>query len=213
MKISPIQYISSGATAEQHFENIRQALEQGVDWIQLRLKNAKTAERVALAHRILDLKKQYAFTLIINDDVEAAVETDADGVHLGLDDMGIAEARRMLHAEKIIGGTANTLADVQLRISEGCHYIGLGPLRHTNTKQKLSPILGFEGYATILDALDPAIAPPIFAIGGVEERDIAPLKKIGLYGIALSKHIQDNFANPHYIVYLNNLIHEHETKH
>ncbi|KGE13127.1 thiamine phosphate synthase [Sphingobacterium deserti] len=213
MNISPIQYISSGVNAEQHFQHIQQALRQGVDWIQLRLKDSNTAEKVSLARRILELKKQYTFTFIINDDVAAVAETDADGVHLGLNDMPVVEARKILHTEKIIGGTANTLPDVLQRIDEGCNYIGLGPLRQTTTKEKLSPILGFAGYASIIDAIDLALAPPIVAIGGIADLDIPPLKEIGLYGIALSKHMQDNFYNPQYMVYLNKLIHEHETKH
>jgi len=213
MKISPIQYISSGANSEEHFQHIQKALRQGVDWVQLRLKDSNTTEKVSLARRILALKEQYTFTFIINDDVEAVAQTDADGVHLGLNDMPIADAKKILHAEKIIGGTANTLSDVLQRINEGCNYIGLGPLRHTNTKQELSPILGFAGYASIMKTIDPALAPPIVAIGAVEDCDIPRLKEIGLYGIALSKHIQDNFSNPQHIAHLNNLIHEHEIKH
>ncbi|MFX4990459.1 thiamine phosphate synthase, partial [Acinetobacter baumannii] len=78
-----------------------------------------------------------------------AKAVDADGVHLGLQDTGIDEARKIIGKEKIIGGTANTLDDVLQRYNEGCSYVGVGPYRFTTTKEKLSPILGLQGYADI----------------------------------------------------------------
>ncbi|HLS94257.1 MAG TPA: thiamine phosphate synthase [Sphingobacterium sp.] len=208
MIYSKIQYISSGSTAEEHYQHIRQALACGIDWIQLRLKDASPAETRTLARRILQLKENHSFTFIINDSAEVAEEVGADGVHLGLTDMPIAEAKRMLGENKIVGGTANTITDVRQRITEGCDYIGLGPLRYTATKRQLSPILGLEGYAAIMDELKPLLPPPLFAIGGVEASDIEPLRKLGIYGVALSKHLQQHFADENHLEHLKTLLYD-----
>ena len=97
----------------------------------------------------------------------------------------------VLGENKIIGGTANTITDVLQRIDEPCDYIGLGPLRFTPTKEKLSPVLGFEGYQTIIDELNERTIeiPKIFAIGGVIFNDIELLQQIGIYGVAVSGQI------------------------
>ncbi|MNY15105.1 Thiamine-phosphate synthase [compost metagenome] len=134
---------------------------------------------------MLALKQEYACTFILNDHTQLALDLDLDGVHLGLEDMPVAEARLMFGPGKIIGGTANTLADVQQRIAEGCDYIGLGPYRFTTTKEKLSPVLGLEGYRTILNSIQYKPVP-VFAIGGIDKEDIPALMTTGISGIAAS---------------------------
>lgn len=184
---SRIQYISQGLTAEQQFRNVQRVLERGIDWIQLRWKQADPVALRHLAQKVMTLKEQYTFTLIINDHPGIAAAVGADGVHLGLSDTSIAEARTLLGSDKIIGGTANTLADVQQRIKESCDYIGLGPFRFTETKAVLSPVLGAAGYLEIMQALKPLPAhPPVYAIGGITLPDLALLKSTGIQGIALS---------------------------
>ncbi len=112
---------------------------------------------------------------------------DADGVHLGLDDMPVAEARSILGAGKIIGGTANTYEDVLQRVGEQCDYAGLGPFRFTTTKAQLSPVLGLTGFQDIMASLSAAgIAIPVYAIGGILSEDLEALMGTGIYGIALS---------------------------
>ncbi|MGL6039284.1 MAG: thiamine phosphate synthase [Soonwooa sp.] len=193
-KFEKIQYISQGNTAEVQFKNIENALENGAKWIQLRWKESSKNDIKLLALKVKMLCENYNATFIINDDVDLAAEVDVDGVHLGLDDMDILKARQILGSEKIIGGTANTLEDVQQRISENCDYIGLGPLRFTSTKKKLSPILGFEAYQKIINQLQKNNMnfPPIYAIGGVKKNDIHALQNIGIYGVALSQLITDS---------------------
>lgn len=193
-KFEKIQYISQGNTAEVQFKNIENALENGAKWIQLRWKESSKNDIKLLALKVKILCENYNATFIINDDVDLAAEVDVDGVHLGLDDMDILKARQILGSEKIIGGTANTLEDVQQRISENCDYIGLGPLRFTSTKKKLSPILGFEAYQKIINQLQKNNMnfPPIYAIGGVTKNDIHALQNIGIYGVALSQLITDS---------------------
>lgn len=191
-----IQYISQGETPEKQFSNIAKALEAGCKWIQLRYKNESILEILALAKMVQKICKAYDAKLIINDHVQVAWQIDADGVHLGLDDISVKEARTLLKENKIIGGTANTLEDVLQRVNENCDYIGLGPYQFTSTKEKLSPILGIEGYKEILTELkNRNIDIPIYAIGGIEENDIEKIENIGVYGIAVSGLIT-NHENP-----------------
>ena len=187
---NPIQYISQGDTPQEQLYHIESVLDAGQRWIQFRFKDTLTSIRWKTAEQVKLLCDSYHATLLINDDPDLALAIDADGVHLGLQDRSIAEARALL-PHKIIGGTANTLADVKQRLGESCDYIGLGPLRYTPTKKKLSPLLGFEGYQQLLTALTPEEKQiPIVAIGGITLTDVPVLQKIGLSGIAVSSLLQ-----------------------
>lgn len=183
-----LQYISQGVTkAEQEF-NIKKALDNGVQWVQVRWKNASQEELTILCEQSMKLCSEYNAVCIINDHVQVAKDIDADGVHLGLKDIAVEKARQILGENKIIGGTANTFSDVLQRMAESCDYIGLGPLRFTSTKEQLSPILGFEGYEKIIrDLREKSIEiPKIFAIGGVLLEDTERLQQSGIYGVAVS---------------------------
>jgi thiamine-phosphate pyrophosphorylase len=186
-----LQYISQGFTIEDQELNIRKALDNGIKWIQVRWKNAPENEFIKLCEISKKLCSENQTVCIINDHIQIAKLIDADGVHLGLNDESIEVARQILGENKIIGGTANTIGDVLQRINEGCDYIGLGPLRFTSTKEKLSPILDFEGYEKIIqDLKERSIEiPKIFAIGGVVLEDIELLQQIGIYGVAVSGQI------------------------
>lgn len=182
-----IQYISQGETLEEQLANICKALDAGCKWIQLRYKNKSLEEVLFLAKMVQKICRAYDAKLIINDHVQVAWQINADGVHLGLEDISVKEARTLLKENKIIGGTANTLEDVLKRVNEKCDYIGLGPYRFTVTKEKLSPILGIEGYEAILNELEKRnIDIPIYAIGGLEEDDFEKLEETGVFGVAVS---------------------------
>lgn len=180
---SKLQYISQGNSASEHFQNIQQVLDAGCTWIQLRIKQKEGV--VKIAEKVKLLCHEYQATFIINDFLEITKQVDADGIHLGLGDELVEKAREILGKNKIIGGTANTLENVKQRIAEKCDYIGLGPYKFTETKQKLSPILGLDGYKNILSDLSNNKIP-IYAIGGIELEDIPLLFEIGIYGVALS---------------------------
>lgn len=183
-----LHYISQGESVQEQLKNIHKTLDHGYDWIQLRFKSNSKEDLINLAEASKLLCDAYCATLIINDHVDLAKEIDADGVHLGLTDMKIKEAREILGSGKIIGGTANTLDDALQRVEEKCDYIGLGPYKFTTTKENLSPVLGLEGYKEIATALSKKkIKTPIYAIGGIQIEDIKPLLKTGVHGIAVSK--------------------------
>jgi thiamine-phosphate pyrophosphorylase len=182
-----LQYISQGNTVEEQTRNIHQALDGGCKWIQLRFKNHSVDVTFALAEAAKILCEEYLANFIINDNVYLAQQIAADGVHLGLTDMSIKEARSILGDTKIIGATANTFEDIQNHIQNGCDYIGLGPFRFTTTKENLSPILGLEGYQTILNEMKKnEFTTPVYAIGGIGLDDIPALMETGIHGIAVS---------------------------
>ena len=131
----------------------------GIRWIQLRMKEAADAE--VLGGGVGGAKpicERYGCMLLVNDRVEVAIAAGVQGVHLGQLDMPVAEARRLLGEGKIIGGTANTMAQLREHRRQGADYIGLGPYRYTTTKKNLSPVLGLEGYRAIMTGLRAEVA-------------------------------------------------------
>lgn len=190
-------YISQGESQKIQLNNTRKALDSGCNFLQIRYKYKTESEVLLLAEQVKKMISSYQdVTLIINDHPQVALLTEADGVHLGLTDGSVTDARTLL-GNKIIGGTANTIEDLLQRIAEGCDYIGLGPFRYTSTKAKLSPILGLTGYQNLfkqLKILD-VTYPPIYAIGGILPKDLDVLMQTGIYGIAFSGLLSHN-TNP-----------------
>lgn len=182
-----IQFITHYTESISYLDSAMYALRGGCKWIQLRMKDASDEEVRPVAEALLEECRRHGAVMIIDDRVALAKEIGADGVHLGHDDMPIAEARAMLGGKYIIGGTANTLEDVMRIYEGGGDYVGCGPYRFTTTKKKLSPVLGTDGYRRILDGMKAhGIELPVVAIGGIELDDVAILKNTGVAGIAIS---------------------------
>lgn len=182
-----LQYISQGKTIKEQLYNIHQALDAGCGWIQMRFKDQMVKDTFALAEAVKLLCEEYLANFIVNDNLYLAQQVVADGVHLGLSDMKIDQARALLGNTKIIGGTANTFEDIENHVKNGCDYIGLGPFSFTETKEKLSPILGLSGYFEILQKMKKHnIEIPVYAIGGITLKDVNPLMETGIHGIAVS---------------------------
>lgn len=182
-----LQFITHHNGRFSYLDSARMALEGGCRWIQLRMKQAEKAEFIETARQVRQLCDRYQATFILDDHVEWVHLVKADGVHLGLKDMPIDEARRILGPDAIIGGTANTIDDVVMHARRGADYIGCGPFRFTTTKEKLSPILGLEGYRKITQGMkERGINLPIVAIGGITRADIPDIMQTGVSGIALS---------------------------
>jgi len=205
MMNTKLQYISQGNTVEEQVYNIHKALDNGCDWIQMRFKKNYSDDTFTLAEAVKMLCREYSATFIINDNVYLAKQLDADGVHLGLHDSSVDEARLILGKTKIIGGTANTFEDVLQRTAENCDYIGLGPFQFTTTKQNLSPILGLEGYRTIIRQMKAKnIHIPIYGIGGITLENVESLMKTGIHGITVSGLITQTENAAQLINQLNN---------
>ena len=140
-----IQFITHENQRFGYVEGAEMALRGGCKWVQLRMKDATDNKFLSIGRKVAALCRSYNATFLLDDRVHLVAELGADGVHLGKNDMPISEARRILGNEKIIGGTANTFADVQHLAAQGADYIGCGPFRYTPTKRNLAPILGLEG--------------------------------------------------------------------
>lgn len=182
-----LQFITHFTDTYSYFDSARMALEGGCRWIQLRMKDASPEEIEQEALHIQNLCKSYGATFMIDDHVELVKKIRADGVHLGKNDMPVAEARKILGKDFIIGGTANTFEDVKMHHEAGADYIGCGPFRFTTTKKNLSPVLGLEGYRSIiLQMKEKGIGLPVVAIGGITFEDIPAIMETGVNGIALS---------------------------
>ncbi|GGN02979.1 hypothetical protein GCM10010967_42040 [Dyadobacter beijingensis] len=185
--IDRLHFISRENEGMSHIDSIRIALEVGCRWIQLRVKNRAEQEVLPIAWAATNLCDSYGAKLIINDFPRVALAVGAYGLHLGLTDMPVPEARALVGEQMVIGGTANTWADIALRVAEGADYIGLGPFRFTNTKQNLSPILGIEGYRALMRQMAAqGLEIPIIAIGGITPADIPGIRSAGIYGVAVS---------------------------
>lgn len=182
-----LQYISHFTPQISYAEGIRMALEGGCRWIQLRMKDAPAEEIIACAEEVLPLCRLHGAKFLLDDHVELVRQLGADGVHLGKNDMPVDEARKILGPDIIIGGTANTIEDIIRLHKQGADYIGCGPFRFTTTKKNLSPILGLDGYKSIvLKMKELGIDLPIVAIGGITVEDIPAVMETGVSGIALS---------------------------
>jgi len=185
--IQPLQYISQAPKTGTHIDAIEQVLQAGGKWIQLRIKHQAENEVLHFAKAAQALCEKYGAKLIVNDFPHLAKAVNSYGVHLGLQDMPISEARKIIGKHQIIGGTANTFEHILQRVAEGADYIGLGPFRFTQTKENLSPVVGLAGYHKLMEKVRKAgISTPIIAIGGIEAADIPAILETGIYGIAIS---------------------------
>jgi len=187
--ISRLQYITTTP------ELAEKACQGGIDWIQLRLKNVSYDEYLAVGKEVQKVCRKYGATFIINDLPKLAMELDADGVHVGKEDpLPQEDINELLRKGSIIGVTCNDLADLEHLSEKKVSYIGLGPFRFTTTKQKLSPVLGLEGYKLLMmQATEKELVlPPIIGIGGILPADVQPLLGTGLHGIAISGAISDS---------------------
>ncbi len=206
--LTKLQYISQGLTEQEQYDNIYAVLDAGCQWIQIRWKNQSEVNILKLSEKVKLLTDSYSATLIINDYPTIAKTVDAHGVHLGLTDMNVQQAKQLLHPNQWIGGTANSLQDVTKRINEQVTYIGLGPYKFTNTKDNLSPILGLVGYQNILQNIKNKDIP-IYAIGGIELSDVQDIVNTGIYGVAMASAITKSKNKKEYIQKLNQILCNH----
>lgn len=180
-----LQFITHTNDRYDYVSGAHAALEGGCRWIQLRMKDAPDSEVIAAARVLRPICTEVGAVFVLDDRVHLVAETGADGVHLGKNDMPVAEARRIL-GDKIIGATANTYDDMAAAVAAGADYIGLGPFRFTTTKARLSPVLGLEGYRDIMSRFRRLSQLPVVAIGGITPDDIPAIMQTGVTGIALS---------------------------
>lgn len=193
-----LQFITHYSKDYSYIDSVHIALEGGCRWVQLRMKDSDEILFEKTAIDVQQMCKEYGANFIIDDNVVLAKKIDADGVHLGKNDMPITEARKLLGEGFIIGSTVNSFEDILYILKSGItpDYFGCGPFRYTSTKKNIAPILGYEGYLNINHKMfDNNIQIPLIAIGGIRKKDIPQLLKSGVSGIALSSSIL-NASNP-----------------
>lgn len=196
-KFGYLQYITHGRDAEQISHAVSAVADGGCQWVQLRHKGELTPELQRYAFELsTDITPEHDIICIINDRIELAAECDADGVHLGKLDRSPRDARQILGRNSLIGATANSFEDILNAVNAGADYIGLGPFRFTDTKQNLSPVLGLEGYRSIMQKCsEHGITVPVVAIGGITFDDVQAIMATGVNGIAVSG-LLTNAADP-----------------
>lgn len=168
-------------TRFSHIDLAKKAIEGGADTIQFRQKRGSTREMIETAR---DLKKICAgagVSFIVNDRVDVAIASQADGVHLGQDDFPISLARELMGERVIIGGSAVKLEDAQKCLAEGADYIGFGPVYPTSSKPDASAPTGIE---RMIEAIE-AVPLPFIAIGGIHESNVTEVLSAGAHGIAV----------------------------
>jgi thiamine-phosphate pyrophosphorylase len=168
-------------TRFSHLELARLAITGGADTIQYREKGGETREMIRIAGQMQALCKSTGVTFIINDRVDVAIASDADGVHLGQNDFPIPLARKLLGEKAIIGGSAATLEEARKCLLEGADYIGFGPVYLTTSKEDAGPISGLD----LLKQVVEEISLPIIAIGGLTKDNTFPVIQLGVHGIAV----------------------------
>lgn len=162
-------------------EVVRAAIAGGVTCVQLREKACSTREFITEARLLADLLRGSGIPLIINDRLDVALAVGAQGLHLGQQDMAIADARRLAGPNLIIGVSAESLADARRAAVEGADYIGISPVFATATKKDAAAPLGLAGVRQIRAA----VGLPLVGIGGINHHNAAEVMAAGTDGVAV----------------------------
>ena len=165
---------------DEFLRRVEEALKAGVSLIQLREKNKTTREYIEMATAVHDLTKKYNVPLIIDDRVDVMLAVDAEGVHLGAEDMPLDMARKLIGPDKILGATTKTVEAARAAYENGADYLGVGAIFPTTTKVK-----------TILTSTDTLskicknVPIPVFAIGGLNPSNLDVLNGIDIEGVCV----------------------------
>ncbi len=162
------------------FEQIECALKGGVTCIQLREKNLSPDEFIAEAKEVKKLCAGYGVPLIINDSLEVALESGADGVHVGQEDISVAQIRKIAGSSLIVGATAKTVEQAQTAEKEGADYLGVGAVFPSPTKKNALRITREQ-----LREICSSVSIPSVAIGGITEGNLWEISGCGASGIAV----------------------------
>ncbi len=161
-------------------EEVESAIKGGVTFVQLREKELEYEEFLFVAREIREVTRRYGVPFVINDNVEIAIASDADGVHVGQSDRSVKEIRALLGENKIIGLSASTVATAIEGEAIGADYIGVGAVFSTSTKLDASCVSREE----LIDICS-SISIPVVAIGGISADNLGSLSGTGIAGVAV----------------------------
>lgn len=163
---------------------LRQALQGGVDIVQYRDKESSTKSMIQRAARLHRLAKKYGVPFLINDRLDVAIACDAEGIHLGQDDMPAQLCRRILGPRKIIGLSCHSSREIKQAQNNNVDYLAFGPIFPTSLKTHLRP-RGLK----VLKKLAPKTRRPLFAVGGIEKSNIGQIVALSNVGAAVCREI------------------------
>ncbi|MFR2821652.1 MAG: thiamine phosphate synthase [Thomasclavelia sp.] len=169
------------------YTHIEESLEGGVTFLQLREKNLDTDSFFKEAITIKELCKKYNVPFIINDNVEIALKSNADGIHVGQDDMNAKAVRKLIGNDKILGISVQTVEQALLAQEQGANYLGVGSIFTTTSKDDAKNVS-----INTLKEICNAVNIPVVAIGGIDKDNIKQLSKTGINGIAVISAIYAN---------------------
>lgn len=181
---------STGLTCEQLCDTVEKACKGGVTLVQLREKNRTSREYLELAKAVKSVTDRYSVPLIIDDRADIALACGASGVHVGADDMPVAEVRKIVGKDMIVGATAKTVETALKAEADGADYLGTGAIFPTTTKVKtvLTDV-------SVLKEICSTVEIPVCAIGGLNYDNCDVLKNSGISGIAVVSAIMKS-ENP-----------------
>lgn len=160
-------------------DGIELAIRGGVTLVQLREKSVSTLKFLQLAIKVKEITSRYHIPLIINDRLDIALAVDADGLHIGQDDLPMLKARELL-PNKIIGVSASTLAEAQLAQQQGADYLGVGAVFSTTTKTD-APEVSLDQ----LELIKNSVTIPVVAIGGINRTNLQQVMATGIDGVSV----------------------------
>lgn len=168
------------------WDSVEEAIRGGVTLVQLREKEISSKEYLELAQRVKTVTDRHGIPLIINDRADIALAIDADGIHLGPEDLPVPIARKLLGYGKIIGASAASVDEAMLFQAQGADYLGVGALFPTATKQGTEKVCLED-----LRAIKSAVHIPVVAIGGIKAENATPVMETGVDGVAVVSAIMD----------------------
>ena len=165
-------------------EVLKESIEGGITIFQFREKGKGALEgdkKYKLAKELQNICRQQGIPFIVNDDIELALELDADGVHIGQDDDPVEQMRKRI-GDKILGVSAHTIEEARIAIESGADYLGVGPVFPTSTKEDAKAV---QGTAFIEELRQTGITIPIVGIGGIKVDNAATVVNAGADGVAV----------------------------
>ncbi|HET8617582.1 MAG TPA: thiamine phosphate synthase, partial [Acidimicrobiales bacterium] len=168
------------------------ALEAGAPTLQVRLKTGTDGDRFRLALHIADRCRAAGATCLVNDRADLAVAVEADGVHVGADDLPVPAVRRVVGPDALVGGTARDPETALRLVAEGASYLGVGPTFATASKVGLPDPIGVDGVRAVVEAVD----VPVIAIAGITVATVESVMATGAHGVAVIGAIVDS-PDPH----------------
>lgn len=177
-----------GITSEAHslgrsnIDVVRELVEAGIKVVQYREKDKKSRQMYEECLAIREITRQANVTFIVNDHIDLALLVEADGIHIGQDDLPVQAVRQLIGNERILGLSTHKPAEAEAAVQSGIvDYIGVGPIFNTATKKDVCAPVGFDYLQYVIEN----ISLPFVAIGGIKEHNIAELKCMGVAQFAL----------------------------